>query len=461
MPVTVVARPRPANDDFANATVISGSTGTAGDVDLLGASGQVGEPVLDGDSDGASVWYRWTAPVSDTFTFAVSSTDPEADTLVGALRGSQLGDLTILRSSRAPDGPPSEITFSAIEGRAYYLMVDAVVPGPASLAWSRAGGTNTTVDLSLADSTASYTLHLEAFVEGATDGTIVFLRDDAVVARRETEDGHARADLTFQRPGPSTVVAEFYPADESVRPSSSAPRQVTVNADPPPGNDQFADAAVINGPTSPGGVGGTTRGATADPGTPPTALLSVAGTSVWYRWVAPANGAFEFTATRGVSTVDTVLRAFEGRTLGTLRLLAENDDADGSAATSRVGISAAAGHTYYLLVDAYQFDDMGPFALTWRQVATDLATTTTLTGAASGRTVTLRPPSTTRPPRPVFRATWSSSRAPPAGGPSRSRRRTNWPCARSPTWCPARTPTAPSSCRTTTPTRSRRRRTAR
>ncbi len=390
VPVSVVARPRPANDDFANATALSGGTGTAPAVDLLGASRQLGEPVLDGDSDGASVWYRWTAPVSDSFTFTASSSDPAADTLVGALRGSQLRDLTVLRSARAPAGPSSSITFSAIGGRAYYLLVDAVVPGTASLAWTRAGGTDTTLDLTRADSTAPYTLRLEAVVGGAAEGTVVFLRDGAVVSRVETVDGHARSDLTFQRPGASTVVAEFYPAHDGVRPSSSQPRQVTVSADPPPANDPFASARTISGPASPpAGVAGTTQGATADAGTPPTALPSVADTSVWYRWVAPSNGSFEFTATPTRAGTDTVLRVFEGTALAHLRPLAEDDDG-GPATGSLVGISAAAGHTYHLLVDAYELRTMGPFTLTWEQVPAPLDTTTALTGSASGRTVTLR-----------------------------------------------------------------------
>src|SRR5262249_24100997 len=58
----------PANDNFAGATVISNSSGTIID-NNLGATKQAGEPIHAGDAGGASVWYKWQAPLSGKFTF--------------------------------------------------------------------------------------------------------------------------------------------------------------------------------------------------------------------------------------------------------------------------------------------------------------------------------------------------------------------------------------------------------
>ncbi len=183
---------------------------------------------------------------------------------------------------------------------------------------------------------------------------------------------------------------EFYPDDPTIRPSSSQEDEVTVNSDPRPANDLFANAVPIEGPTTQPNTAGWVNGAaTPDPGTPPTALPSTAGLSVWYRWVAPSNGSFEFAVQRDNALTDLVLRAFEGTTLADLRTLAENDD-DGGPESSRVGINAAAGHVYYLLVDAYSFATMGTFSLTWGPTsATPAPTATTLTASSRERVVTL------------------------------------------------------------------------
>ncbi len=382
--VSVAAPTRPGNDDFADAAALTGAGGTVTDIALAGATAEPGE-ALDPAVDGASVWYRWRAPVSDTFTFTVASDDPAVDSVVGALRGSQLDDLTVLRASREPAGPGSQITFSAIGGRDYYVQVDAVVAGTVSLTWSRPGGSDTTTTLA-ATSPSPYAVRLISHTTGASAGTVIFLRDGAVLGQVSTTDGDAQLHPTFQRPGPGTFTAEFYPDDLSFRPSVSESRVLDVDAPVAPANDEFVNAVPLGGPSA--SVLGTTFGATADPGTPPTALPSAADTTVWYRWVAPADGSYTFLVTRTMAGVDTVMRAFEGTTLATLRTLDENDD-DTSESTSRVGISAVKGRIYHLAVDAYSLSGMGPFRLTWGGFTPTETSTTALTATANGSTVTL------------------------------------------------------------------------
>jgi hypothetical protein len=57
----------PANDNFANAAVLTGESATdAGSI--LAASGETGEPLPTGDSAPRTVWWRWTAPAAGRLT---------------------------------------------------------------------------------------------------------------------------------------------------------------------------------------------------------------------------------------------------------------------------------------------------------------------------------------------------------------------------------------------------------
>ena len=394
VPVPVTARPRPANDDFANAAMITGDEGETA-ADLLAATAEEDDPSLENGLDGATVWYRWVAPVSDSYTFTAASTEPGADLIIATLRGQALRDVTAIASSADPAGAGAAITFPAIAGRTYYLLLDAFTAGTATLTWSRGAATQpTTTVLSTDTSGGDYAITLQStstLTPGggpAGDGLVAFFRGAVALGIAEATAGVATLPLTFQRPGNSAFTAEFYPASATVRPSGSDAQPATVQAPDAPDHDVFATAlniSTLNGVT---GVTGTSYGATPDPGTPTSELDSHADTTVWYRWVAPANGSYEFTATRSQTGVDTVLRAFEGSTLATLRLLGENDDGTGIA-NSITGISAVKGRTYHLAVDAYSLSRMGPFTLTWATFTPPQTTTTALAGAASGRTVRL------------------------------------------------------------------------
>src|SRR6185503_11744262 len=75
------------------------------------------------------------------------------------------------------------------------------------------------------------------------------------------------------------------------------------------------------------------------------------GKSVWYRWVAPSAGAWQFT-TIG-SGLDTVLAVYTGANVGALTLIASGDDASGGT-NSRLSFVAVAGSTYHIAVDGFR-----------------------------------------------------------------------------------------------------------
>jgi hypothetical protein len=116
-------------------------------------------------------------------------------------------------------------------------------------------------------------------------------------------------------------------------------------AQAPPANDSFAAAAALAG-TEATAVG-TNVDATKEPGEPNHAG-EPGGSSVWWRWTAPANGAF--TIDTCDSDLDTVLAVYTGTAVNALTPVRSNDDACDVA--SSVTFIAASGQVYSIAVDS-------------------------------------------------------------------------------------------------------------
>jgi hypothetical protein len=72
---------RPANDDLANARVLTGSAGTLASTNV-NASKQSGEFSHAGNAGGTSVWYRWVAPASGPCVLSTTgSTTPSGSVM--------------------------------------------------------------------------------------------------------------------------------------------------------------------------------------------------------------------------------------------------------------------------------------------------------------------------------------------------------------------------------------------
>ena len=103
-PITphVPSGPPPPNDDFATAQQISGVSGSVSGTNV-GATIESGEPNIQ-DGEGASVWYKWTAPAAgEAVQFNTCSAFPAVVGRVGAFIGSSLANLTYF----GPGGPSS------------------------------------------------------------------------------------------------------------------------------------------------------------------------------------------------------------------------------------------------------------------------------------------------------------------------------------------------------------------
>jgi uncharacterized delta-60 repeat protein/uncharacterized repeat protein (TIGR01451 family) len=122
---TVLAQP--INDNFVNATVLAGPSGSAGG-NNVGGSLEAGEPSLAGNPGGQSVWFSWTAPSDMTVSFNTLGSD--FDTLLGVFTGPSVDALTLIQDNdNAGSGLQSLVTFAATAGTTYFISVDGYNAG--------------------------------------------------------------------------------------------------------------------------------------------------------------------------------------------------------------------------------------------------------------------------------------------------------------------------------------------
>ena len=135
----------PANDGFAAAQVLTGSSGSVTG-SSVGATKESGEPDHAGNVGGASVWYSWTAPSSGKLT--VSSAGSSFDTLMGVYQGTGVSALTVRGSNDDENNAGGVVTSRIADvavtgGQVYRIAVDGYKAGAAvaesgsvKVAWS-------------------------------------------------------------------------------------------------------------------------------------------------------------------------------------------------------------------------------------------------------------------------------------------------------------------------------------
>jgi hypothetical protein len=114
----------PANDNFANATVITTLPFSATEFNNC-ATKQTGEPNHVGNTGGHSVWFAWT-PASNQ-TAVVTTKRSDFDTMLAVYTGSSISNLTQVATN--DDIVPtniiqSQVSFAALAGTTYHIAVD-------------------------------------------------------------------------------------------------------------------------------------------------------------------------------------------------------------------------------------------------------------------------------------------------------------------------------------------------
>ena len=130
----------PSNDNFSGAQLLSGMSALVTATNA-GATREPGEPQILHNPGGRSLWYKWTAPVTQRFQVAAYSDD--LDPLLAVYTGSAVNALTpIAASDNAYNeaNPGTTVTtetsalctFTATAGTTYYFTVDAKPPSGGS-----------------------------------------------------------------------------------------------------------------------------------------------------------------------------------------------------------------------------------------------------------------------------------------------------------------------------------------
>jgi hypothetical protein len=329
--------PPPANDNFANAQVITGSTGTASSTNA-GATKQSGEPDHAGNPGGASIWYRWTAPSTGSFTFNTSSSvlnggfgvgGSSYDTLLAVYTGSSLPEVSqpqnlVASNDDAVGSLTSQVTFNASQGTTYQIAVDSkgnaksdvalswsVTPvgtphdsfanallisgdsgsagsaiGSNGEAWFRWSPTSngafsfTSPPFSLSSGLGQSASIISAYVADSQNN----LTPTGVSSTGACRFGQPQCDSSTVRfdASPSTTYAIRITRSSG----ASGGASVSWGSSPPPTNDNLANAAVIGGFS--GGFGISNGGATSEPGEPAHAGFPAVN-SIWFAWTAPGT----------------------------------------------------------------------------------------------------------------------------------------------------------------------------
>ena len=395
----------PSNDDLVDALPLAGTKGNVL-VDNTWATTEPSEPAHAGVTGGASVWYRWTAPVTARVTFETER-DYSPDTALAIYTGTGYGSLTqVAASDDRSDGDPSSIAgFAAVAGTTYLIAVDTRngVYGTFQLWWNRPpDNDDRLITRPLSGSSGSYaqtnawaTTQLgEGPIAGVTGGASVWFawtapasgtvtfdtagsdfdtllglyRDDyydwTQLAGDDDSAGGGASRLSYP-----VTAGQSYEIVVDGKNGAMGTLQLHWSLPvPAPANDAFPSPAVLSGGSASSSSACspcTTVGATAEAGEP---AHDGGGHSVWFRWTAPASGPVLLTATTGDWALWPSADVYTGGSVGALTSVAR---APAAGYESETIWNAIAGTTYSIALDTRgetaRDDDAGVVALSLAQ----------------------------------------------------------------------------------------------
>ena len=357
--VTYLIVPRPYNDAFTNAVKLAGpgillitSTNNYGSLER-------GEPAPAGLAAAASsVWWRWSPQTSTNVLIDTAGSD--FNTVLAVYTGTAVTNLSPVASAAFDKtlNLKAHVNFNALLGTTYHIAVAGATTndeGNIRLRIVPGGLPDTNGPVATILSPANnqlFTTNLVDFSGTAADVnfdgsgvTKVFLQvnKQPVVAAKGAASWSVRLDLP---PGTNTITA--YAVDFAG--NSGPPASITIPFVNPT-NDMFSSAIRLAGLS--GAVSAINGRATKEPGEPLHALND-GGHSIWYTWLAPANGLLSLTTTN--SSFDTLLAVYLGGTISSLTPVAYNDDATLGSLYSALSARVKAGQLYDIAVDGYGGD---------------------------------------------------------------------------------------------------------
>ncbi len=385
----------PANDNFADAVVLTGNDAMRnGDTNEAATLEADEATTVAGVAADASVWYRWTP--ADSGQLRLDTATSDFDTLLGVYTGGAVGTLSAVASNDdGKDGMTSSITLAVTGGTTYQIRVDGedgafgtinlrlreTLPGPppsndnfanavvlSGQHASRSLDTNGNATLETGEPTTVAGAPAGASVwygwTAPVTGTVTILTGtsdfDTLLAAYTGSAVNGLTEVASNDDGVGQTSWVTLQASAStlyrIRVDGFAGDVGTINLQidevPAPPNDDLANAIVLSG-RSAARTGDTNTAATLEPGEPDTVAGAPGGASVWYRWTAPVTGLARIDTT--TSDFDTLLAAYTGSAVNGLTAVAGNDDGGGNL-TSLVTFGVTAGTIYQIRVDGYYGD---------------------------------------------------------------------------------------------------------
>ena len=381
----------PSNDAFARALPISGASGSL-TTSNLSATREPGEPTHAAPGS-ASIWFRWTAPATGFFQFTtVGSSAPDGsllNTLLAAYSGNRLSSLTCLASNDDSGAPTSSVSFSAVKGLDYFLAVDGAfgAAGSILLQWNPADALLQFSSPTFRAKEGQPTALLEVVRSGNTaSAASVGFSTSPGSASPDNDFSSATGTVSFA-PGQRSALLQIPLIDDSANegpesfgvslqsPSTGhslgSSRSATVllaDDEDEPLHNAFSVPSILPGDS--GSLTTDNSGADLERGEPSAG--TGADRSVWFNWTAPRNGRAMFetvgSLTPGGAPLDTLLAVYTGSELGSLQMVASNDNTPLTLA-SRVEFTAQSGRTYRIA--ATDRSGGGTLLLTWSLVDSD------------------------------------------------------------------------------------------
>jgi Ca2+-binding RTX toxin-like protein len=382
---------QPANDDFASARLIQGTSGSVSGT-TKGASHESGEPAHAGSSGVTSVWYRWVAPSNRRVTLVLETDDSDQAPVLAVYTGSSVAALTEVVSAAVRARWWLRVAFDAVAGTDYRIAIDnSGVAGPFYLSLRPTpanddfGNAQRIEGVSGKASGSGFGSTFEpgepAHGGFASFGSVWYRWIAPSNARVTFTLGCAWGGAVIAVYTGSTVAAltEVGSGDDDVNlPNSSVPARVGFLAVAGteyriaaaggcfegwirlrwlagPRNDDFDARLVLHGRR--GEVTGSNQGGTHETGEPrhaarrayPWGTFTADGrVSVWYRWTAQATGHILF-ETLG-SKFDTALAVYRGNRLDALTRVARSNDILAYSGPSAISFRAIAGRTYSVAI---------------------------------------------------------------------------------------------------------------
>ena len=186
----------PPNDNFVNAQVLNGCSGSVNSTNVSATSegGEINHLGTTGDPNGGgsrSIWYQWQAPSSGSVTFDTSGS--AIDTVMGVYTGNAVNSLAVIaQDDDVVNGTirTSSITFNATAGTTYKIAVDGYNSGgaggeigPVTLNWNASNCVPSIVQLqaffAVNESAGSATILITRNGDSAGPATVNYATSDS------------------------------------------------------------------------------------------------------------------------------------------------------------------------------------------------------------------------------------------------------------------------------------------